>query len=413
MKILLINSHHKPDGGTERYYFDLSKLLKSKGHKIAYFSMLDLKKEKTIWKRFFVSNIDFDIGGIGSMIRKLGRMFYSWESKKKIAQLLDDFKPDIVHINNIYFYISPSILGEIKKRGIPIVQTVHDYQLISPNIILFYKGRICEITKKHRYYKTFLNRNVKGSYIASLMAVIASYTQHIFRFYERHIDLFIAPSTFMRNKMIEYGIDQNKIVVFPNFVYPPRKYVISSKGKYVFYFGRFNEHKGVLFLLKLAKECPHINIKMMGKYADRNVEIKIKDYLRSGSGNLEVIAHQRRTILNKYIRNSSFVVVPSQWYENQPYSILETFAQGKTVVATNIGGIPEMVQDGKNGLLFEPGNINQFIQKATKLWNDPVLAKKFGQRARNLVSEKYNPELYYKKILVVYDGFLKKRKLIV
>ena len=203
MKILLINNHHRALGGAERYYLGLAKLLKSKGHQVAHFSVVHQKNINSKWKKYFVSYINLRNNGPKNFLKKISRMFYSLEAKHKIGLLLNDFSPDIVHINNIYHFITPSILGEIKKRGIPIVQTVHDYQLISPNSNLYYDGKVCEITKPDSYYKAFFLKQ-NSSYTATFMSILVSYVQHLFKFFEKNVDVFITPSIFMKNKLLQY-----------------------------------------------------------------------------------------------------------------------------------------------------------------------------------------------------------------
>jgi len=409
MKILLINSHHKINGGAERYYFDLSQLLTSKGHKVAYFSMLDNENIKTRWKKYFVSKVDFTNNDLISFVKKISRIFYSLEAKRKIGKLLDAFKPDIVHIQNIYYYISPSILSEIKKRGIPIVQTVHDYQLISPNVTLFSNGKINEETKIRKYYKAFIGKSVKGARGASFMATLLSYFQDAFNLHKKNIDLFIAPSNFMKSKLVEYGFNRKKIVKLDNFVEGTKIKYKTSADKYILYFGRINEAKGILLLLDAAQQLPGIKFKVAGNFEDENIKGKVLEKVRKEKiKNVKFLGFVTGYSLTRLVRNCYFCIVPSLWYENQPYSILESFAQGKTVVASRIGGIPEIVRDGKDGLLFEPGNVNQFVRKIKKLWDNPVLARNLGQNARKLVNEKYNPGVHYQKIMAIYKKILAK-----
>lgn len=400
-------------GGAERYYLELSGLLRKKGHTVANFSLSDSKNYPSKWAKYFLGELDFGKNDYESFIKKVFRMFYSFEAKRKMRELLEDFKPDIVHIHNIYYYISPSILAVIKKRKTPIVQTVHDYQLISPCLNLFSNGRVNENTKKHRYYKAVLSKSIKGSYVASLMAVIASYIQHIFRLYERHVDYFITPSKFMGKKLTEYGFDAKKIIHLPNFTNfslskTPNK---QRKEKYVLYFGRLDEQKGAMFLLEVAKNLPQVKFRMIGKYPDEKTKIKIKNFLSKHSmKNVTVLKHQETGRLQQSIAGSLFVVVPSLWLENMPYTVLESYVFGKPVVASDIGGIPEIVKDKKTGLLFNPGGNNDLKDKILCLWNDKTLVKSMGVNARGYVRKEFDSEDHYRKIMDVYKKAINKWK---
>ena len=411
MKILQINSHHKMIGGAERYYLELSDLLRKKGHTVANFSLLDSKNYPSRWAKYFLGELDFGKNDYKSFIKKVFRMFSSLEAKRKMRKLLDDFKPDIVHIHNIYYYISPSILAVIKKRKIPVVQTVHDYQLISPCLNLFSNGRVNEDTKKDCYYKAVLSKSVKESYVASLMAAIASYIQHIFRLYERHVNCFIAPSKFMGKKLIEYGFNPKKIIYLPNFtnLFLSRSPNKQLKEKYVLYFGRLDEQKGVMFLLEVARNLPQVMFKMIGKYPDEKTKIKIKNFLSKYSiKNVTILKYQESAELQLSIAGSLFVIVPSLWYENMPYTILESYSLGKPVVASRIGGIPEIVEDVKNGLLFKPGDSNDLAKKIRLLWNNPKIAERLGREGLKTVKKKFSPEVHYKKLIGIYERVINK-----
>lgn len=411
MKVLLINNHHRQNGGAERYYFELAKLLARKGHDVAFFSMKAPKNVQTKWSKYFLSEVDFTKNGPKTLFKKIERTFYSFEAKTKIAKLLNDFKPDIVHIQNIYYYISPSILGEIKKRHIPIVQTVHDYELISPNLTLFSQGKICEITKRHKFYKALLHKSVKGSYIASGVAVIVSYLQYIFKFHERAINTFIAPSKFMKKKLREYGFQAKNVVVLPNFVILPKYTKITSKkGEgYVLYFGRLTTHKGLMILLEAAKKLPKIKFKIIGGYLDSNIKEEIQKIKHSKHiNNIEFLDFQGGNKLKESIRRASFVVIPSLWYENQPYSILESYSYGKPVIASNIGGIPEIIKENETGLMFKPGDIDDFSKQVKKLWSNRNLIEKMGKSAYAYVKQNFNEDCYYSRLIGIYSQLIKK-----
>ncbi len=202
MKILQINNILYSFGGAEKYLFRLSHLLKSKGHRVAYFSIDYPQNINTKWKKYFPKYIDYEHIGLKNIHKILQGTIYSFEAKIKINKLLNDFQPDVVHLHSIYKYISPSILSEIKKRRIPIIQTVHDYHLLAPSRTLFHDGKICEVTKIYRYYNALLHKCIKKSYIASLISVLSFYIHSILGLYTKNVDYFITPSHFMENNYL-------------------------------------------------------------------------------------------------------------------------------------------------------------------------------------------------------------------
>lgn len=399
MKVLQINKYHHIVGGAERYYLELSGLLKKKGLEVAHFSMHHPKNEKSRWKKYFVSNVSLKGVNLKNEWKILGRVVYSFEAKNKISKLLDVFKPDIVHIHGIYYHISPSILPEIKKRKIPVVYTVHDYHLLTPNITFFHDGAICEITKKKKFYKAIFHKCVKNSYFASFLATVALSAHRTFNIYKRNVDYFIAPSLFMKKKLVEYGFDSKQILHLPNFVKGPRNKK-RSKEDYVLYFGKISEQKGLSFLIELARKLPNISFKVAGGGSEESFfKKKAKSYKLKNVSFLGFLPSRK---LQKVISESKFTIVPSLWYENQPYSVLESFVLAKPVVASRIGGIPEIVEDGKSGLLFKTGNLEEGIKKVSSLWANPKLAKKMGIYAQQKVEKDFGPDKHYNKLLKIY-----------
>lgn len=339
MKVLLINKYHYLRGGAERYYFNVSKLLKLHGHKVAYF-------------------------------------------EKDIKQTLDSFGPDIVHIHNIYYHLPASIIGVVKRRGIPIVYTVHDYHLISSDMNMYYKNR----------NPLFLLGFYLFMFINKLLWINS-----------RNIDYFLAPSKFMRRKLIGHGYGSKKVAYIPNFTFTKDK-TVSKTGKYVLFFGQLLEHKGVQILIKAAAKAPTIKYKIAGdgKYKKSLLELVNKLKIK----NVEFLGKVNEKKLENLILNARVCMVPSLWPENCPMTILEAFALKKTVIASDIGGIPEIVEDGKNGLLFDPGDSDDLAEKIRLLWNNPKLAEKLGSEGLKTVKEKFSPEVHYKKLMIVYNKTL-------
>jgi glycosyltransferase involved in cell wall biosynthesis len=411
MRILLINNHHNIIGGGERYYFDLAELLIKNGHQVAFFSTQDKKNYKTPFSKYFIKKLNFKKRSFKNSLEKFPKIFFNYEARRNISKLLDDFTPDLVHFQNTYYYISSSIISPIKKRGIPIVQTVHDFQPISTNVVMYHDGKICEIGKKNKYYKAVLHRCVKGSYMASLMAATTIWFQNLGNFYHNSIYKFITPSGFMLKKMKEYGFSSVKLIKIQNFLnkdfhrIKPHKVV----GRYVLFFGRLCDAKGLYLTIRTAALLPDIPFKLMGSFEDSRTESEAMQLIKTL--NVKNIKFQKFTEgqkLKKIIHDSAFTIIPSMWYENQPYSVMESFAFGKPVVASNLGGIPEMVINGRNGFLFKPGNEKDFAQKINKLWKNVNLIKKTGENAKTYSLRHFSAEAHYKSILNIYKSVLQK-----
>ena len=399
MHILQINKFYHIVGGVEQYFFNLSKLLQSKGHKIAYFSVLDRLNKKTAWSKFFRSNISLDRIDLKNLPKIMGGIFYSIETRNKISILSDNFQPDLVHIHNIYHHISPSILLEIKRRNIPIVMTVHDYHLISPNYHMFHNNNICEITKTNNFYKAIFHKCVKDSYLASLIEAIEKYISYILGWEKNYIDYFIVPSKFLRKKLIEYGFPSSKIIHLSHFI-DFREYKLQfESGNYILYFGRLSPEKGINYLIGAMKLLPKVKLIIAGK-GDEEYE--------SERENVKFVGFKEGSALKKLIANSRFTVLPSLWYEVAPISILESFASGQPVIASNIGGIPEVIKNGQTGYLFEPGNMADLVDKINKLWNNPMLCQKLGKHAREYVKKHFGQEEHYEKLMRIYKKVISK-----
>ena len=408
MKILQINKFHFINGGTARYYIELSSLLKRYNHTVAFFSMKDRRSYETIWSKYFINNISYEDVSFVDVVGKFLHMIYSLEAKNKISQLLDHFKPDIAHLHSIYHHISPSIILELKKRNIPIVQTIHDYHLISPCRWLFHDGKICEISKPDKYYKTILHQCIKRSFFASAAEAIEKYI-HLFLGWERnYIDYFIAPSRFMKNKLVEYGIDKDKIIHLPLFIDYHKYKAIYAKGEYILYFGRLSYEKGLNYLSKALNLLPKIKLKIVGR-GQQEEELR-KRNKKLENKNVQLVGFKDGVELKRIIVNSRFSILPSVWYENFPNCILESFVSGKAVVASNIGGIPESIKDGYNGYLFKPGDVENLVEKINKLWNNPSLCRKMERNAREYVEKNFGPQEHYQKLMGIYKKAIEKHK---
>jgi glycosyltransferase involved in cell wall biosynthesis len=362
------------------------------------------KNEYSPYAKYFVNKIDYYQANFVRQIQNSFKIIYSVEAKKKITKCIQEQRPVLAHIHNIYHQLSPSILGSLKKFGLPIVMTAHDYKLICPNYKLFSQGTVCERCKNNRFYHSIIQKCVKDSLAGSIVNCIEMYIHHIIGFYKKHVDRFIAPSMFMKNKLIECGIKKKKVQYIPHFIdlksYVP-KYEL---GNYILFFGRLEREKGVFELIRAMKKNREVSLLIVGNGPIK--EELIKEAEQEGLSNIFFEGSKNWERLQQIIRDSLFVVVPSIWYEVFGLTIAESFAFGKPVIGTNIGAIPELIEDKINGFLCEPGNSEELAEKIAMLCDMKKKIPLMGREARNKVEKFYNKENHINEIISVYNELL-------
>ncbi len=404
MRILEINKFNFPKGGADKHFLDVVALLESAGHKTAVFSMKHSKNLPSRWEKYFVSTVGYT--GEYSFWQKLKgalRMFYSLEANKKINKLLDDFAPDLVHIHNIYHQLSPMILFEIKKRGIPIVMTVHDYKLVSPNYNLYHNGKIYNRCRDGKYYQCLLDKCFKNSYIQSLGAMVEAYWHEFWGTYRKNIDLYICPSKFVENILIERGIDKDRIKVLPHFVLggveekmedgnrPPEKYAL--------YFGRISKAKGVDTLIEVFE-----NIFGMKLYLAGGIEDDFK--LPKNRNNIIYLGRLNQIMLRKYISNAEVVVSGSRLPETFGLVALEAIAEGKPFAGFEAGAYGEIIKNGVNGFLVK--DKSEMVEVIGKIIRSEIFFDK--EKIRSGAEKKYDKNAYISQFENILYNLVKKEK---
>lgn len=399
MKVLLVNKFHYLKGGSEKYYFELGKLLEENGHEVAYFSM---KNEKNIHlnnKEYFVDEIDLNSN---NKLKALD-VIYSKENKKLMEKALDDFKPDIVHINNFQRQLSSSIISAIKKRNIPIIYTAHDLQAICPNIVMLNReNEICNKCKNGKYYNCIKGKCIKNSTLKSLLGGIEGYYYRLHNIYNK-IDHIITPSIFYKKELKKDGI--KNVTGLHNFILLEDYQVETQDEGYLLYIGRLSKEKGIFDLVKAMKDNKE-NLLIAGSGPEKE---KIDNLIKEEklTKRVKLLGQLKPTEVKEYVRKAHVVVVPSVWYENCPYSVLETIAIGKPIIGADIGGIPELVIDGENGLLFESGNSKDLSKKISELYSNKKLYKKFCENSKK-ISKQYDKNKYYENLMKIYNDVLNK-----
>lgn len=404
MKVLSVNKFHYIKGGADRLYLEWSELLEKKGHEIVYFSMQHERNQSTTYARYFVENVEFfDNGGRRNLPGMALRVLYSRQARRRIELLIEDTRPEIAHLHNIAHQLSPSILDSLKKQGLPVVQTVHDYKFGCPTYSFFTQGQVCERCKGHHYYNAALHRCNRGSLSASLLNCVEMYFHQLIGIYDK-VDLFISPSDFLREKMIEYGFSPERIIWIPNFV-DTNQYVPSyTSDGYFLFVGRLVSFKGVSTLLEAMRSVQESLLYIVGEGELREqLEARAKE---ESIQNVSFLGYQSGPELKSLIANAMFTVTPSEWYENMPYAILESFALGTPVLAANIGGMPELIEPGVNGLLFEPGSVVDLVEKIRYLLLNRQQLASMGKRARAKIESEYDAETHYERVMQAYERFL-------
>jgi len=406
MKILQINKFFFLRGGSERHFFDLSELLSEKKHRVFVWSTKHPRNFSFPNQEDFVQFIDFS-KSIWQGIKKTKEIFWNKEAKEKLEKVIKREKPDVAHLHNVFSHFSPSIIFALKKYKIPIVLTLHDYKLFCPNYKFFSKNKVCFNCLKNKNYRScFSKKCFNDSWIKSFGGYLEGKWHKDFLKVAEKIDIFLAPSLFIKKQAIEWGIPKEKIIHLPNFInktYVNKKIENKKQSNYFLYFGRLSQEKGVELLIKsflnILNEFPEWKLKIVGDGPEEENFKKIAQ----GNKQIEFLGRKNSKELNKIISEAYLIVVPSLWPENFPYSILESNALSIPVLASETGGLTELIKHEKSGLLFESGNKNDLENKIIWSIRNPKKIRKIGELAREEVFAKYNSEKYYKKIIKIYE----------
>ncbi|MBD3368061.1 MAG: glycosyltransferase [Candidatus Eisenbacteria bacterium] len=400
MKVLAANKYYFVKGGAERYFFELSRILAEHGHEIVPFAMDDERNEATPWSRYFVSHEPFENGTpVLGRLAAAGRVLYSWEARRKIERLVDRTEPDVAHLHNIAHQLSPSILHGLASRGVPIVQTLHDYKLVCPNYQMFVDGATCERCETFRYYRAIAHRCMRGSLLASTLVALEAYVHRIMGTYLENVDLFIAPSRSLRDRMIAHGVPGEQIVHMPYSIaldeYEPRH----EPQNYGVCFGRLSGGKGLRTLVEALRKVPELPFRIVGSGPMRE-EL---ERLAAGLDHVEFTGYMTGERLHRVVADALFAVVPSECYENSPLAVYESFALGTPVIGSTIGGIPELVTHGECGLHFPTGDAEALAEAMRDLSADRGRAVEMGRAARRRVETEYGPARHYELITSIYE----------
>jgi len=427
MNVLHINHVHYIRGGAETFYFKTAELLEKHGHKSVFFSMHHPKNMPCETSEFFMPYVDLNIKhNIIGQLKIVGRILYSFEARRRLSKLLDKYPVDIAHLHNIYHSISPSILHELKKRRIPVVLTIHDPKLVcgSHNMYVYVNDnnskvcKLCESCSGRKYYMSIVKRCVKESLAKSILVAMEMYLHHKVMDIYNLVDVFISPSLFFKDKFRKMGFEK-EMIHLPYFIDIQELLEIKSKVDgdrqrqkelSVICFGRLSLEKGLFTLLKAAKRMLHEGRRMQVKIAgDGPIREQLhKNVETENIKNIKFLGYMSHDNLYQEVKNNIAAVVPSEWYDNYPMSIIETFAIGVPVIGARIGGIPEMVRDYETGLTFEPWNADDLYSKLKYLEEHPDEAVAWGKKGKKFVEQELNAEKHYQRLMEIYAKAIRK-----
>lgn len=406
MRVLLVNKFHYLKGGSEKYYFELGKLLENKGHEVAFFSMKDEKNISTGNKEFFTDKIDLN----NANKLKCLEVIYSRRNYKKMINAIEEFKPDVIHLNNFQRQLSSSVVMAAKHKEIPIVYTAHDVQAICPAITMLDSNKkICELCMNGKYVNCVRKKCNKNSTLKSIIGAIEGMYYRKRKIYEKKINVIITPTNFYKEKFIQDGINADKIYSLHNFINLDEYNCEIEDEGYALYVGRLSEEKGIINLIKAFKKSNRNKLYIAGDGPDKD---RIVEYIKNEQleEKIKLLGYLKSNEIKEYVRKCRFVVVPSIWYENCPYSILETLSIGKPIVGSRIGGIPELVIDNKTGLLFDATSIEDLSNKMNLLFDNENMARELGINAKKYAEDNFSMDNYYNNIIKIYENCINQKK---
>jgi glycosyltransferase involved in cell wall biosynthesis len=351
---MFANNYFYRRGGAEVVCLEEMRLLKEIGWEAVPFAMKHPKNLPSAWDPYFVDEIEH--GGEYSPWQKAvrtGKVIYSFEAQRNLRRLLSVFRPDVAHVHNIYHHISPSILRVLREQGIPTVLTLHDLKLACPNYKMFTHDGVCERCKGQRIFEVIIHKCIKESRALSALISLESAVHRIIGAYSRNVDRFIVPSRFYLKKFSEWGWDETRFSYLPNFVDLDEFSVQRGVGNHFVFFGRLGPEKGLGTLIRAAAMAG-VSVSLVGTGPE---ERSLRKLCSDLGAEVEFMGYRAGRELREIVGAARAVVLPSEWYENAPMSVMEAYAMGKPVIGAAIGGIPELIAENETGVTFESGSV--------------------------------------------------------
>ena len=429
MKIILVNYRYFISGGPERYYFNIKEILEKNGHEVIPFSVKSSRNFPNDYEKYFLDIVDDEVYFAQAkkktpkmILKSFTRMFYSFEAKKKMKQLIRDTHPDLVYIMQMHNKISPSIVDAARDMNVPVVHRISDFQYMCPNA-LFYNDRIgvCEDCLKGKRFSCVKYKCVLNSSVYSGIKMMAKWLHDVMKVHKR-INAFVVPSEFTLAKLNKYGIPMEKLNHIPTFFNLKEMNPVVEYKPFVLFVGRIEKQKGLMTLVKAFEKLP-FDLKIIG-FSNDGYEDELKNYLGcpingnlktedaatfGKNGNIHFLGRKTFEEIVPYLKSCLCTTVPSEWYDNFPNVVLESYAYKKAVIATNFGSLQYMVDEGKTGLKFKYADIEDFRKKITYMFEHLEEARLMGENGYKLIETKYSPKTHYESLMSVFDKVMKNK----
>jgi glycosyltransferase involved in cell wall biosynthesis len=398
-QLLSINNYHYLRGGSEAVYFEHNRLFEHAGWEVVPFSMHNARNQPSEWSEHFINQTD---GAGRSPMAKLSRAvgaIYSTEAARRIRGLIALTRPNVAHAHNIYHHLSPSVLVELHRQAIPVVLTLHDLKLVCPAYKMHTQGVVCERCRGGALRNVVKNRCIKNSAAMSALVWLESTVHKALDLYMSTVTRFVVPSRFFLQKFAEWGVDTGRFVHIPNSVDVEAMAAEGTPGDAFVYLGRLVPEKGVATLIRAAA-LARVRLRIIGTGSE---ELALRQLAAELGGDVEFTGYLTGSALRAAISSARAVVIPSEWYENAPISVMEASALGRPVIGANIGGIPELIRPGETGFIFTSGSVDSLVDVLTSVQRLPVSAtQRMGSAGREWMRAEFSPTAYRDRMLALY-----------
>jgi glycosyltransferase involved in cell wall biosynthesis len=400
--LLSINNYFYPRGGAEVLFLEQNRLFEDIGWQVVPFAMRHAQNLPSPWAGYFPDEIEHGRSyGPGAKLLNAQRVIFSLQARQKMRDLLDRVRPRVAHAHNIYHHLSPSILPMLRKRGIPVVMTIHDLKLACPAYTMMADNKPCDRCRGGKIYNVAVNRCIKGSLALSSLVMLETFVHRALRLYEANVSRFVVPSRFVLEKLVEWGWARDRFDYIPNFVDTERFRADCAIGNRFVYCGRLEQLKGVETLVRAAALAKQ-PLTMVGSGSQ---EHRLRKLGADLGADIRFLGHQTKDALAEVIQSARAIVVPSECNENAPLALLEGYAAGRPVIGARMAGIPELVREGETGALFAPGEVDALaaeLDRFAKLPNGRLAA--MGAAGRHWVEQDFTATRYRNRLVALYGS---------